>query len=240
MKTIIFGGATEGREQAVKCASGGESVIVCVTSAYARELLPPGIPCHMGAMNQREMIAFLSQEHPDRVLDATHPFAVQATKNIQGACEALRLPYQRTLRENDGDRSWRELVKWVEDAQAAAKALEKTTGRILLTTGSHTLPAYCAALPVERLYARVLPTSKALLDCEALGLPPGHVLAMQGPFTPALNAALYDQLQISVMVTKDSGKPGGVTEKVLPALERGIHVIVICKPREERLCAEKA
>ena len=32
------------------------------------------------------------------------------------------------------------------------------------------------------------------------------------------------------MVSKDSGAAGGVPEKVLPALERGIHVIMIARP----------
>ena len=53
---------------------------------------------------------------------------------------------------------------------------------------------------------------------------------MQGPFTDALNAATYDMLGVSVMVTKDSGAAGGVDEKIVPALARGIHVIVIRRP----------
>lgn len=36
MKTIIFGGTTEGREQAALALARGESVLVSVTSEYAR------------------------------------------------------------------------------------------------------------------------------------------------------------------------------------------------------------
>ena len=46
------------------------------------------------------------------------------------------------------------------------------------------------------------------------------------------NAALYDQLRIRTMVSKDSGQPGGVADKVLPALERGIDVVMIERPKE--------
>ena len=35
------------------------------------------------------------------------------------------------------------------------------------------------------------------------------------------------------MVTKDSGQAGGVEEKVVPALERQIHIIMIDRPKEE-------
>lgn len=37
MKTIIFGGTTEGREQAALALARGESVLVSVTSEYARQ-----------------------------------------------------------------------------------------------------------------------------------------------------------------------------------------------------------
>lgn len=42
MKTIIFGGTTEGREQAALALARGESVLVSVTSEYARQFLPEG------------------------------------------------------------------------------------------------------------------------------------------------------------------------------------------------------
>ena len=69
---------------------------------------------------------------------------------------------------------------------------------------------------------------------EEAGLPPAHILAMQGPFSRDFNAALYDQLRIRTMVSKDSGQPGGVADKVLPALERGIDVVMIERPKEDK------
>ena len=83
-----------------------------------------------------------------------------------------------------------------------------------------------------RVWARVLPTPEALSLCAAAGVAPAHIIAMQGPFSEALNAALYDQLAIRVMVSKDSGPQGGVAEKVIPALARDIHVILIDRPQE--------
>ena len=51
MKTIIFGGTTEGREQAALALARGESVLVSVTSEYARQFLPEGAACHIGALD---------------------------------------------------------------------------------------------------------------------------------------------------------------------------------------------
>ncbi len=89
---------------------------------------------------------------------------------------------------------------------------------------------YARALGPERLYARVLPDVRSLEKCFAAGLLPAHILAMQGPFSGELNAAVYEQWQIRHVVTKDSGGAGGVREKVLPALSMGIHVVMIRRP----------
>ena len=140
------------------------------------------------------------------------------------------------------DGSWRRDVQHVSEPEAAALALQATEGPVLLTTGSHALLPYARAVDPARLFARVLPTKEALDLCAAAGIPASHIIAMQGPFTRAFNAALYDQLDIRVMVTKDSGQTGGVEEKVIPALEREIHVIMIDRPKEGAMmpCAEKA
>ncbi|HIU45635.1 MAG TPA: precorrin-6A reductase [Candidatus Fimadaptatus faecigallinarum] len=227
---ILFGGTTEGRMLAAEYLARGETPLVCVTSEYARALLPQGVRCHVGALDEAAMQELFEREQPARVIDATHPFAVRVTDNIKRCCMRLGIEYKRIERMNEAGADWRDCVEWVADTQAAAEALARTQGNVLLTTGSHTLGAYVTKVEPERLYARVLPMARVLEQCESLGLPPGHVVAMQGPFTREFNAALYDMLNIAVMVSKDSGDVGGVTEKVLPALERGIHVIMIARP----------
>lgn len=230
---VIFGGTAEGRQAAL--AHPGAAV--CVTSAYARELLPADAYVRVGRLNAEEMLAFLQKEQPKKVIDATHPYALQATANIAACCRELCIPLERVSRPVTPG-AWRQEAQRVASPEAAARAALKIHGNILLTTGSHTLSVYTAILPPERLWARVLPTTEALGLCAAAGLPSAHIIAMQGPFSAAFNAALYDQLDIACMITKDSGQPGGVEEKVLPALQRDIHVIMIDRPKEET-CAEK-
>ena len=231
---IIFGGTTEGREAALRFPGA----LVCVASEYARSLLPPGTPCHAGALDRPAMEAFLREQQPRRVLDATHPYALRATQNILACCRSLGIPYERIARPPTPG-AWRQYVHAVPDTPSAVAALQKTEGNILLTTGSHTLLSYARGLDARRLFVRVLPTQEALTLCREAGLPAAHVMAMQGPFSTSLNAALYAQWDIRVMVTKDSGKNGGVEEKVLPALEKEIEVVLIERPKEDT-CAEKA
>lgn len=52
--------------------------------------MPQGIEIHVGRMDRDEMTAFLRQESPELVIDATHPYAAEVTKNIRNAAEAYR------------------------------------------------------------------------------------------------------------------------------------------------------
>ena len=228
---VIFGGTMEGRQKAEQLHAQGCDVIVSVTGEYARSLLPADIRCHMGVLNRQNMQAWLAGIRPRQVIDATHPYAVCATENIRECCAALNIPYERVERPPQAA-SWRQDVQHVADTDAAARALQRSEGPVLLTTGSHTLNLYTRLVDPSRIWARVLPTVESLNLCAAAGIPASHIVAMQGPFSRPLNAALYDQLGIRVVVTKDSGSPGGVEEKVIPALEREIYVIMIDRPKE--------
>ena len=86
-KIVIFGGTTEGREQAALALARGESVLVSVTSEYARQFLPEGAACHIGALDEAAMKAWIAAERPERVIDATHPFAVRATQTIRACAD---------------------------------------------------------------------------------------------------------------------------------------------------------
>lgn len=229
--TVIFGGTAEGRVIAQELDKKGEDILVSVTSAYASELLPEGIKRHIGALDYEGMRSFLKEKAPMRVIDATHPYAAAATRNIKRCCGEMGIAYERIERPiTDG--LWRQYVQHVPSSESAAEALLAAPGNVLLTTGSKTLNIYAVVNDMSRVWARVLPTAEALELCRSAGVRQSHIIAMQGPFSSAFNAALYDMLDIKTMVTKDSGAQGGVEEKVLPALERDIHVIMIDRPKE--------
>ena len=230
MRRLIFGGTTEGREFAALCASQGDAVLVCVASEAGRRELPGDIPCLVGRMEADEMARRATEFGADEIVDATHPFAAAAHGNIRRCAEIAGLPYRRIERSSDAEADFSDAVIWAEDAAHAAELLRNYSGNILLATGSNTLQIYADALGTQRLYVRVLPNITSLQKCEAAGMPASHVIAMQGPFSAELNAALYQMWDIRHLVTKDSGDVGGVREKVLPALEQGINVVMIRRP----------
>ena len=227
MRIMIFSGTTEGRLLSRLLAEKGAAVTVCVATEYGCEEQgeASGITVLTGRKTVEEMAAALRGQ--DLCVDATHPYAVAVTENIRHACGLADVPCRRLLRgasEAGG-------VTVVGSAAEAAKLLTDSGGNVLLTTGSKELGAFSPLAP-ERLYPRVLPTHESLSACEALGIPHHNILAMQGPFSQALNEALIRQFHITDLVTKDGGRAGGFEEKLRAAEATGVRMILIRRPEE--------
>lgn len=228
MRILIFGGTTEGRELAARLAALGAAVTVSVATPLGAEELAgiPGLAVRTGRLEAAGMAALAAGQ--DLCVDATHPYAVEATANIRAACAAAGVPLRRLLRAaSRADGAVR-----VESCAAAARLLAGRPGNILLATGAKELPAF-AALDKARLYARVLPTHESLAACEALGLPHKNILALQGPFTQKLNEAMLEQYQIAWLVTKDGGRAGGFAEKLAAAQSAGAQLVLVGRPPEQ-------
>lgn len=231
MKFVIFSGTTEGRRLSRALAGLGAEVTVCVATEYGKEEQgeAPGVTVLSGRMDQDQMAR--TAAGADLCVDATHPYAVQASWSIRAACEGAGVPLLRLLREESPVPAGTEVFP---TAQAAAEWLAGTRGNILLTTGAKELSVF-APLGGGRLYPRVLPLTSSLEACGAAGIPSSHILALQGPFSQALNEALIRQYDIKYLVTKDGGPAGGFGEKAAAAQATGARLLLIRRPQEEGL-----
>jgi precorrin-6x reductase len=228
MKFVIFSGTTEGRELSRLLAEAGAQVTVCVATEYGSEEQGEyaGIRVLAGRLDAEGMKALL----PGFALciDATHPYALRVSENLRAACACAGVPYRRLLRSACAA----EGAVTVSDAAEAAEYLSHTEGRILLAIGSKDLAAF-RSLDPGRLCPRVLPAQASLAACEAAGIPHRNIIAMQGPFSRELNAALIRQYGIAWLVTKDGGTVGGFPEKAAAARETGAGLIVLRRPEED-------
>ena len=230
MKIVIFGGTTEGRELSRLLSEAGASVTVCVATEYGGEEQGsvPGVEIRVGPVSAEEKQRLLHDA--ELCVDATHPYARHVTQSVKAACEAAGTEYLRLLRpaSETGD------TLSFDSAAETAAWLNEREGRVLLTTGAKELSAF-AALDPERLFPRVLPSHEALSACEALGIPHRNIIAMQGPFSREMNAAMIRQYGVRYVVSKDGGSPGGFPEKAQAALETGAQLLLLRRPAEEGL-----
>ena len=229
-KLCVFAGTTEGREIAEFLAEQSADVTVCVATEYGETLLPQGEGLRISArtLPREEMAELFRRERFDLVIDATHPYAKRITESIAATCAGTDTEYLRLLRP---DTAAPENAVFVEDAAGAAEYLDRVDGNILLTTGSRELQAFASVRDfASRLYARVLPMEDSLRACREAGLPPAHILAMQGPFSRELNAAMLRSIGAAYLVTKASGSAGGFEEKIAAAAETGAVPVIIGRP----------
>ena len=229
-KICVFAGTTEGRELVERLCRQSVRVWACVATEYGETLIPPAENLTVSArrMTAGEMAELFAAQGFAAVVDATHPYASAVTENIAAACERTGTAYLRLLR-GSGDAP--EDAVFVPDIAAAVDYLNTLEGNVLLTTGSKELSRYTGIRNFAgRVYARVLPMEDSLALCRAAGLPPSHVIAMQGPFSREMNAATLRSTGAVCLVTKDTGTPGGFGEKIAAARDAGARLVVVGRP----------
>lgn len=237
----VIAGTKDGREIAARLAddakqkSGGNeaSILVTVVSMYGKRLaMHEGIEVEVGRFTKEEMLAEIEKHGITVILDASHPYAAIVSETAREATKEAGISYVRYERPAVPLPDYEKLFS-VQDEEEAAKVAGEKGNRILLTTGSKTLATFVKspALVGKEIRARVLPTSAVLAECEALGLSPKQILALEGPFSYEMNRAMIADYNIDVLVTKNSGVVGGSDAKFSAAVDAGISIVVIEKPK---------
>lgn len=231
---VLFAGTSEGRRIAERLTDLDVHTDVYVVSRYGAELLPESdrMSVHVGRLSMPQMQQMMLEKRPEAVIDATHPYAAEVTRNLWQAAENAGVRYIRVERDLESQNEQNRYTV-VSSAEEAAEFLEKQKGRIFLTTGIKELTAFAETKGLaERLYVRALPSEQAVELCEKEGIAPSRRILMQGPFSEDLNEAMFRASQADWLVTKNSGKAGGFPEKCEAAVSLGMGILVIGKPEE--------
>ena len=235
MQILVFGGTSEGRKLVEWLnARGTCKVVACTATEYGSSLLPKGerVQAVRGPLSAAQKHELMESHDFACIVDATHPFAQHISASINELARAYNKDVVRIVRESQEDQPADDWTV-VPSAREAARHLATTQGNVLLTTGSKELSVFTEALPhfEQRLYVRVLPVPKSVARVLELGVPVDHVIAMQGPFSTRLNAALLREVDARYLVTKQSGPAGGFEQKAQAARECNVELVVISRPK---------
>lgn len=228
---LVLGGTKEGKEAAARLISRGKKVKISVTTEYGASLLK-GLEAEVivSKLNPEKLRDILDSQEIKVVVDATHPFAEKITEAAIAACDDEKADYVRYERPRIDFPPHLKVIK-VENYQQAADAA-KNFDRILLTTGSKNLKKFVQSISraQERLHIRILPLPEFLQRTISTGISPDNIIAMKGPFSSELNRAILGEYNIDVLVTKASGKTGGLPAKLEAASLEETPVIIISRP----------
>lgn len=224
IRVLVLGGSSEASALARLLA--GRPDVEATLSLAGRTAQPVAAPIAMrsgGFGGVEGLIEYLTSHGIEAVIDATHPFASQMSRNAKEACARLDLPLVAFTRPPwepvDGDR-------WIDvaDAAEAASALGEAPRRVFLTLGRLSLPAFAAA-PCHHYLIRAIDPPGGL---EAL---PHHELILaRPPFTGEDEERLLREKSIDLMVSKNSG--GEATyAKIAAARRLGLPVVMIRRPK---------
>jgi precorrin-6A/cobalt-precorrin-6A reductase len=230
MRLLILGGTTEASALARRIAGRHDLDPVLSFAGRTRSPVAPPIPFRVGGFGGvAGFAAYLVEQKTQAVIDATHPFAAQMSRNAAAACGDLGVPLavltRPAWRRQPGDR-------WIEvpDMEAAVGAIGQRPRNVLLTIGGLQLAGFARA-PQHRYIVRTIDPPAAIGS-----LPSHRLIRARGPFSVDKEIALMRAEHVDALVTKNSG--GTATEaKIAAARALGIEVIIVERPSPEAVLA---
>ncbi len=166
------------------------------------------------------LAAFLRDNGIELLIDATHPYAAQISRNAARAARLSGVPlwaYRRPpWRPGPGD-DWRSVADWV-GMMTALREFER--------------PFFTMGLEPLRHVADIPPGQHWLVRCLAAEPPAAPhltLLCATGPFSLEQELALLRDYQIDVLAAKNSGG-GAVEAKLAAARQRQTPVVMLDRP----------
>lgn len=228
----LIGGTQESAQIAKAIAITNLACTISVTTTSASALYPiaPNLHVWVGRLTYDQIEEFLQQQQIIAILDASHPYAVEISQSAIALGQRLKIPYLRY------ERPVLELEKQGEQLDSFETLLSGNYlqgQRVLLTIGYRPLHLFKPWQALATLFARILPSALALETALASGFTPDRLICLRPPISVELEAALWQQWDISLVVTKASGTPGGEDIKRTVAAHLGIPLITIDRPTVE-------
>ena len=200
-RILLLGGTNEASRMARLLADTGADA----EFSYAGRTetpIPQPLPTRIGGFGGVEgLAAYLRENAVTHLVDATHPFAAQMSRNAIAACAQAGvklLALERPAWLAGAGDDWRE----VQTLEEAAAALPVAASRIFLAIGRQGLGSF--ACRPEHLYLLRLVNTPGKLP-----LPRAEIVQARGPFTLENDLALLRQHRIEIIVAKNSGGSGG-------------------------------
>ncbi|MBR0900511.1 cobalt-precorrin-6A reductase [Bradyrhizobium tropiciagri] len=222
IRALILGGTADANMLAAQIARAGIAAVYSYggrTAAPAEQPLPTRIGGFGGVSGLAD---YLRSEGITHVIDATHPFAAEMSRNAIAACTQTATPLLALERapwgKTSGDR-------WIEvaDVVSAVAALPDSRANVFLAIGRQHIAPF-GARPQHAYTLRFVDPPG-----ETLPLPGADVIVSRGPFTFESELEMMRTRAIEWIVARNSGGTGA-RAKIDAARALGLPVVMITRP----------
>ena len=228
-KIWLIGGTGESREIAQIIARDRIPCVITIATSQGKNLYPitPYLTVKIGKLAGEGIQKLCDQEKIIAIVDASHPFAVNISRNAMRIAQQQSIPYLRY--ERPPLKPNHQVIE-VENFETLIQGNFLQNKRVLLTVGYQSLPWFQKWQHQAILYARILPRIESLTVALQAGFTEDRLIAFRPPINEQLEQAIWQQGKMNLFVTKASGKQGGEAIKAQIAEALGIPLMVIKRP----------
>lgn len=223
-------GTSEGRKILSLLNNYTEDILVSTATEYGGEILKDYRYSYLNTnpLDLEGLVKLFKEKSISLLVDASHPYALEISKNAMKACEVLGIEYLRYERPSCVDKfKNEEKIIELKDYEELYDKLKNIKGNILNTTGSRNLDKILSMNLENRIIHRVLPSVKVMQECINKGLDVGDIIAIKGPISYELNCAFIKEYKAQAVIFKDSGIQGGTEEKLRACVDNNIYGFII-------------
>ena len=208
----VIGGTKDSRDFLEKFIKYDKDIIVSTATEYGVKLLE-NLPVKTSSekMDKEAMLRFIESNKITKVIDTSHPYAFEVSKNAMEVAEEKNIEYFRFEREK------------VDILPKKYKKFEDIKELI------EYVPLFKDLKNLSNIYFRILSRWEMVKKCEDNNILPKNIIAMQGPFTENMNIAMMEQFNIKYLITKKAGDTGGEREKVHACDKLDVEIIYLEK-----------
>jgi precorrin-6A/cobalt-precorrin-6A reductase len=232
-KVWLIGGTSDSVTIANTLANEKIPFVVSVATQATQLPYSGNLQIAVGCLDQESMQSFCQGQNIRGIIDASHPYAVEVSRQAIAVSNKLNIPYLRYERSNyqpATSTDTNNFVTELESFQALLTGEYLHQERVLLTVGCKVLSQFQPWQTQAILYARILPKIESLETALAAGFTSDRLIAIRPPISLAMETALWQQWGVTLVVTKASGSAGGEDIKRQVAANLNIPLIIIARP----------
>lgn len=222
---LIIGGTTEGRVASEVSDAAGKTFYYSTKSSEQEVTSAHGVRLS-GGMDEEAMTTLLREKDIHLIIDASHPFASLVHQTVGKASSTVGVPvlrFERHYPPRD------ERLRYFDGYPSLLDHLASFPPAKLLSLAGVSSIARLSSLPSDtELFVRIMRRSDSLATVEKYHFPPDHLIFYD---EGEKDEELLGRIRPDAILTKESGESGGFPSKVQHALDLGIRVLVLKKPK---------